>query len=57
MKYLAKHPIRSTEINESKVIVQTDSYNIQIENYNDLKPGDIIEPFEVKETKRTLETS
>jgi len=30
---------------------------IQIENYNDLKVGDIIEPFEVKETKRTLETS
>jgi translation initiation factor IF-2 len=30
---------------------------IQIENYNDLKVGDIIEPYEVQETKRTLETS
>lgn len=30
---------------------------IQIENYNDLKVGDIIQPFEVKETKRKLEAS
>ena len=30
---------------------------IQVENYNDLKVGDVIEPFEVQETKRTLETS
>jgi translation initiation factor IF-2 len=30
---------------------------IQIENYNDLKVGDIIEPFEIKSTKRTLEPS
>jgi translation initiation factor IF-2 len=29
---------------------------IQVENYNDLKVGDILEPFEVKATKRTLET-
>ena len=30
---------------------------IQIENYNDLKIGDIIEPFEVTHTKRTLENA
>ncbi|MCB0282412.1 MAG: translation initiation factor IF-2 [Calditrichae bacterium] len=30
---------------------------IQIENYNDLKVGDIIEPFEVTHTKRTLENA
>lgn len=30
---------------------------IQVENYNDLKVGDIIEPFEVQETKRTLQAT
>ncbi len=30
---------------------------IQIENYNDLKVGDIIESYEIAKTKRTLETA
>ncbi|KAA3617726.1 MAG: translation initiation factor IF-2 [Calditrichaeota bacterium] len=30
---------------------------IQVENYNDLKVGDIIEPFEITHTKRKLETA
>jgi len=30
---------------------------LQIENYNDLKVGDIIEPFEITHTKRKLETA
>ena len=30
---------------------------LQVENYNDLKIGDIIEPFEITHTKRKLETA